>query len=270
MALLRMFQLEGKELIRRALDTLVPVLPIRLLPDDFNKAVKWTKKILVDEGYSMLQLCHIWHVILRFPDVFYSHRSQLVPQILNCITRIGLPANVAAEFRLVSVAIADLVIRWEIKSMQPQKALTSVPHSDSSSAPLSLLPSPPVTTRKRIHSDDSSVSISPSGKVQKFEIKEIVKEFKSNGDLKTESDSNSKIEIVVPKEQKIDMVTEPLKLIVNEEVKEAMKEVGKEVVKEESGTRNSRSGSEKERGRYRLCYVIIMYIYMKVCVFDYL
>jgi hypothetical protein len=78
----------------------ITVLPIRLLPEDLNKVVKWTKKILVDEGYSMLQLCHIWHVIIRFPDVFYSYRSQLVPQILNCITRIGLPANVASEFRL--------------------------------------------------------------------------------------------------------------------------------------------------------------------------
>jgi hypothetical protein len=161
------------------------------------------------------------------------------------------------------VAIADLVIRWEIKSMQPQKALMSVPHSDSSSAPLPLLPSPPVTTRKRIHSDDSSTSISPSGKVQKSEIKEVVKEFKTNGDLKTESDSNLKIETVVPKEQKTDIVTEPAKLIANEGVNEAVKEVGKEVVKEESGPRSGRSGSDKDRGRYRLCYVIIIYVYIR-------
>jgi transformation/transcription domain-associated protein len=119
-ALLRSFHPEGRELIRRALDTLVPVLPARLLPEDLYKVVKWTKKILVDDGYSMPQMCHIWHMIIRFSDVFYSYRSQLVPQMLNAVTRIGLSGNAASEFRLVAVAIADLVITWEIK--KPEKA----------------------------------------------------------------------------------------------------------------------------------------------------
>ena len=118
-ALLRSFHPEGRELIRRALDTLVPVLPSRLLPEDVSKVVKWTKKILADDGYSMPQLCHIWHMIIRFSNVFYSYRSQLVPQMLNAISRIGL-SNAATEYRLVAVAIADLVIKWEIQ--KPDKA----------------------------------------------------------------------------------------------------------------------------------------------------
>lgn len=148
-ALLRSFHPEGRELIRRALDTLVPVLPARLLPEDLYKVVKWTKKILVDDGYSMPQMCHIWHMIIRFSDVFYSYRSQLVPQMLNAVTRIGLSGNAASEFRLVAVAIADLVITWEIK--KPEK----VQEFMTGGLPSSLITPPLPTMRKRLLSEET-------------------------------------------------------------------------------------------------------------------
>lgn len=159
MALLRSFHPEGRELIRRALDTLVPVLPSRLLPEDFSKVVKWTKKILADDGYSMPQLCHIWHMIIRFSNVFYSYRSQLVPQMLNAISRIGL-SNAATEYRLVAVAIADLVIKWEMQ--KPDK----MPVYMTGSLP-SLLTTPPLPLmRKRLQPEDSSSSVQgPRGRI---------------------------------------------------------------------------------------------------------
>ena len=102
----------------------MPVLPSRLPQDEFYKVVKWTKKILADDGFSMPQLCHIWHMIIRFSDVFYCYRSHLVPQMLSVISRIGLSNNAASEFRLVAVAIADLVINWELK--KPEKLPTFI------------------------------------------------------------------------------------------------------------------------------------------------
>lgn len=156
-ALLRSFHPEGRELIRRALDTLVPVLPARLLPEDLYKVVKWTKKILVDDGYSMPQMCHIWHMIIRFSDVFYSYRSQLVPQMLNAVTRIGLSGNAASEFRLVAVAIADLVITWEIK--KPDK----MPEYTVGGLPSSLITPPLPTMRKRLLSEETA-PIAPRGR----------------------------------------------------------------------------------------------------------
>lgn len=159
MALLRSFHPEGRELIRRALDTLVPVLPSRLLPEDFSKVVKWTKKILADDGYSMPQLCHIWHMIIRFSNVFYSYRSQLVPQMLNAISRIGL-SNAATEYRLVAVAIADLVIKWEIQKPDktPVYMVGSLP---------SLLTTPPLPLmRKRLQLEDSNtLTQGPRGRI---------------------------------------------------------------------------------------------------------
>ena len=159
MALLRSFHPEGRELIRRALDTLVPVLPSRLLPEDFSKVVKWTKKILADDGYSMPQLCHIWHMIIRFSNVFYSYRSQLVPQMLNAISRIGL-SNAATEYRLVAVAIADLVIKWEIQKpdKMPVYMVGSLP---------SLLTTPPLPLmRKRLQPEDSNtLTQGPRGRI---------------------------------------------------------------------------------------------------------
>lgn len=126
------------------------MLPARLLPEDLYKVVKWTKKILVDDGYSMPQMCHIWHMIIRFSDVFYSYRSQLVPQMLNAVTRIGLSGNAASEFRLVAVAIADLVITWEIK--KPEKAQEFM----TGGLPSSLITPPLPTMRKRLLSEETA------------------------------------------------------------------------------------------------------------------
>jgi uncharacterized membrane protein YgcG len=124
-ALLRSYQPDGKELIRLALDTLVPVLPARLSSDEFSKVMKWTKKILIEESHSLPQLCHIWHVIVRFSDVFYSHRSHLVPHMVNTISRLGLPPNCLIEYRQIAVAVADVIIRWEGQSYKNRSRATA-------------------------------------------------------------------------------------------------------------------------------------------------
>lgn len=48
------------------------------------KAIKWTKKIMYEEGHALPQLIHMWHMIVRHPALFYSCRSHFV-------SRLGLP-----------------------------------------------------------------------------------------------------------------------------------------------------------------------------------
>ena len=62
-ALLRAYQPECKELVRLALDSLVPALPTRLRHEDFIKALKWAKKIMIEEGHVVAQLAHIWSMV---------------------------------------------------------------------------------------------------------------------------------------------------------------------------------------------------------------
>lgn len=113
-ALLRTYQADYKDLVQLALDTLIPALPVRLSKtDDFVKAMKWTKKIVFEEGHSLPQLAHIWHLVIRHAVTFYPYRSHFVPQMVSSISRLGLHTNCALEHRQVALGCAEVLIGWE-------------------------------------------------------------------------------------------------------------------------------------------------------------
>ena len=84
-ALLRTFQPDARALVKQALDILTPALPMRLPAGDhkYPTWIKWTKKIIVEEGHSLPQLIHIWQLVVRHPALFYSSSAQFVPQMVN-------------------------------------------------------------------------------------------------------------------------------------------------------------------------------------------
>jgi hypothetical protein len=115
LALLRSHQQEGKELVRRALDLLVPSLRKRLEDDAFRKVIEYTNPFTpnFEEGNSVPQLAHIWYTIVHQPEVFYSHRHQFVRYMINSLNRLGLPLNCAPENRALAVSIVELVMEWD-------------------------------------------------------------------------------------------------------------------------------------------------------------
>ena len=116
-ALLRACQPEGRALVRKALDVLAPALPRRLSSGEhrFPIWIRYTKKILVEESHSMPHLIHIWQLVVRHPDLFYESRAQFVPQIINTLSRLGLPTNAPPENRRLALDLVTLVIDWEVK-----------------------------------------------------------------------------------------------------------------------------------------------------------
>ncbi|KAK4773935.1 hypothetical protein SAY87_028954 [Trapa incisa] len=113
-ALLRTCQPENKMLVKQALDILMPALP-RRLPQDPRMPIwiRYTKKILVEEGHSIPNLIHIFQLIVRHSDLFYSCRAQFVPQMVNSLSRLGLPYNTTLENRRLAIELAGLVVGWE-------------------------------------------------------------------------------------------------------------------------------------------------------------
>lgn len=116
---------------------LVPALPNRLPLPDFIKAIKWTKKIMYEEGHALPQLIHMWQLIIRHPLLFYSYRTQFVPQMVNSLNRLGLPPNCPIENRQLAVALADLIIAWELHharitaNSEPCNGIAVLPYSFS-------------------------------------------------------------------------------------------------------------------------------------------
>ena len=80
-ALLRACQPDAKELVKIALDALVPALPKRL-PWAITSIQldPIAKKILVEEGHSVPHLIHVWNLIVDHESHFYESRAQFVPK----------------------------------------------------------------------------------------------------------------------------------------------------------------------------------------------
>ncbi|KAK4258368.1 hypothetical protein QN277_007826 [Acacia crassicarpa] len=113
-------------LVKQALDILMPALPQRL-PLGHSQMPTWityTKKILVEEGHSIPNLVHIFQLIVRHSDLFYSCRAQFVPQMVNSLSRLGLLYNTTAENRRLAIELAGLVVNWERQRQNEMKAVT--------------------------------------------------------------------------------------------------------------------------------------------------
>lgn len=130
-ALLRTCQPENKMLVKQALDILMPALPRRLPMGDSRMPIwiRYTKKILVEEGHSVPNLIHIFQLIVRHSDLFYNCRAQFVPQMVNSLSRLGLPYNTTTENRRLAIELAGLVVSWE---RQRQKETTGMVDGDLS------------------------------------------------------------------------------------------------------------------------------------------
>eukprot|EP00963_Diacronema_lutheri_P006687 scaffold587_cov339-Pavlova_lutheri.AAC.11 len=116
-ALLRTCQPESRTLVKEALDVLVPALPKRLPATDHKHPIwiRYAKKILVEEGHSLPHLVHIWQLVVRHASLFYTCRAQFVPQMVNSLSRLGLPQNSPQDNRKLSLDLAHLVVSWEQK-----------------------------------------------------------------------------------------------------------------------------------------------------------
>jgi len=113
--LLRASQPESRSLVKQALDILTPTLQKRLGSSDvrYPNWLRWTKKLLIEEGHSLPQLVHMLQLIVRHPQLFYPSRAHFVPQMVNAFARIGLLPNSPHENRKLAVDMAEIVINWE-------------------------------------------------------------------------------------------------------------------------------------------------------------
>ncbi|XP_024180311.1 transformation/transcription domain-associated protein isoform X2 [Rosa chinensis] len=147
-ALLRTCQPENKMLVKQALDILMPALPRRLPLGDIRMPIwiRYTKKILVEEGHSVPNLIHIFQLIVRHSDLFYSCRAQFVPQMVNSLSRLGLPYNTTAENRRLAIELAGLVVGWE---RQRQNEMKVVADSDGTNQITEFNPGPSSADIKR-------------------------------------------------------------------------------------------------------------------------
>ncbi|KAM7251269.1 hypothetical protein ACFE04_023152 [Oxalis oulophora] len=125
-ALLKTHEPENNILVKQALDVLMPALPKRLpLDSRMPLWIRYIKKVLVEESHSTPNLVHVFQLIIRHSDLFYKFRSQFVPQMVNSLSRIGLPYNTGAENRRITIELAGLVVSWDRQRQNKTKGATN-------------------------------------------------------------------------------------------------------------------------------------------------
>lgn len=133
-ALLRAHQPEGRAMVRKALDILVPALPKRVGASEGGgppQWAKWTKRVLTDEGHNLSQLFGILQLLVRHSDLFYSSREMFLPYIAGSLTKLGLMPAASSETRSLTVDLVELVVNWERKRQEHLDAETADDDDDS-------------------------------------------------------------------------------------------------------------------------------------------
>lgn len=98
-ALIRTHQPEVRTLVRQALDILLPIMPDRVpstgtAGSTVSTWVRWSRRVIVEDGHTSTQLVTIYQLITRHPDLFFERKDAFVPQIISSLSRLGLSPTV--------------------------------------------------------------------------------------------------------------------------------------------------------------------------------
>ncbi|KAI8099099.1 uncharacterized protein BX664DRAFT_310101 [Halteromyces radiatus] len=127
-ALLRAHLSEARGLVKQGLDILAPVLPKRVPLQASERVPTWvrlTRKVVVEDTHSISQMVNVYQLLVRHPDLFYDYREHFLPQIVNTLPKLGLLQNATPEHKLLTVELADLILKWERTRLENTKSSSS-------------------------------------------------------------------------------------------------------------------------------------------------
>lgn len=110
---------EAKPVVKQALDIITPAVPIKM-EDGTTMLLHWTKKLLLEEGYSMGQLIHLVQLIVRQWKVYYPVRHGLIPHLIHAMNRLSFTPSSTMEHRKLAVDVAEVIVKWELELMKSE------------------------------------------------------------------------------------------------------------------------------------------------------
>lgn len=170
-ALLKEHSCESPPLVRRAMDLITPALPRRLSIARYIRAIKLTKRLMYDEGHRLPQLNHIWQLVQRHARIFYQFRGQFIPQLVNCLTRLGLPHNSTLENRKLALDLCRLFLTWE------KTRVNEAAQASSSKSPKGRSPK---RRKLELLSTLSSQPLAEPNVIESFAARDAIEGFKAN------------------------------------------------------------------------------------------
>ncbi|KAJ3171894.1 hypothetical protein HDU87_008212 [Geranomyces variabilis] len=170
-ALLRAHQSDtpqGRVLVRQALDILVPMLPKRFganIPGESPSAlplyVRWTRKIIIEDGHSFAQLVTLYQLLARYPDLFYDYKGVFVPQILKSLPRLGFSSHATHESRGLTADLCELLILWDMRNLGIEDPTVPWSPTSGGSSLKRELDSQEQVPRKKLHVEPDAMEVDP-------------------------------------------------------------------------------------------------------------
>ncbi|KAI8643328.1 hypothetical protein BD408DRAFT_342632 [Parasitella parasitica] len=123
-ALLRAHSSEARVLVKQGLDIMAPVLPARIASQPDERIPTWvrlTRRVVVEDTHSISQMVNVYQLLIRHADLFFEYREHFLPQIVNTLPKLGLLQNATPEHKMLTVELAELIIKWEQKRISLQK-----------------------------------------------------------------------------------------------------------------------------------------------------
>lgn len=124
---------DARMVVKQSLDILLPAIPNRL-EEGNSLLLKWTKKMIIEEGHTMNQLIHMLQLLVRHYRLYYPIRAHLIPLMINSINRLGIGTG-NIENRRTAVDLCEIIMRWEMirqrenPPQQAQSQLLSLAHA---------------------------------------------------------------------------------------------------------------------------------------------
>ncbi len=117
-SLLDAYSHDHRALAHQAADFLIPLLGRYLLTEADGCPPLWITKlrdVLASDSHS--QVHHVWAIIIRKADVYFTHSAVLVPWLVQSLSRLS-QTPVTVETRKPVADLAELIILWELRRVK--------------------------------------------------------------------------------------------------------------------------------------------------------
>lgn len=114
-SLLKAHAIEARHIVRQTLEVFMPMMPLKMNESNLS-LINLTKSVIVKDGYAILQLYHVFQVIIRHHTIYYPVRHQLLQNMIHSMQR--LESSNSVDYRKLAIDIAEVIINWELRRIK--------------------------------------------------------------------------------------------------------------------------------------------------------
>lgn len=109
------FSADGKSFpVKICFETYLPEMLKKLVSaEDRDTCMNFAKRSLLEEPcHSLTPAIFLWQIVVSQPAQFQQYAPFFVPNIVNCLGKIGFASNASAEQRQLTLDLVELLLEW--------------------------------------------------------------------------------------------------------------------------------------------------------------